>query len=229
LAFLFANGGSVLNATGTRAIFNDSAGVDALNFYTSFQNTDHSSALPSDLISPSSWGGDDFDAFEQQRVAMVVEGGWLMQYLNTFNATDPHTSVNYGVAPLPLAPDGSRADLTFTNAWGAYSHTSYPDAAWELIQYMTGSAVQTRALHNGFALPTLKKLSNDPYLQQPAVKSLFSALANGELDCYGPDDTYIHDRLNDAIASVLSGKVSASDALNNAAQLIDIALAQNGP
>lgn len=216
LAFLFANGGSVINADGTRAVFNTPAGVTALKFYTSFQREDRSSVLASSIV--PQWTGDVFDAFGRQRAAMEVEGGWLIQYLH-----DNYNSLQYGIAPLPLGPNGKRADLIYTNAWAAYSRTKYPAATWELIKYLTGQEVQRSQLENGFALPSLKMLASDPYFNKnPGVKVLFDAAQQGGYpDNYGPYDLLIHQRLDLAIASVLSGQNSEQEALDNAARQVN--------
>jgi multiple sugar transport system substrate-binding protein len=212
LAFLFANGGSVLSNDGTHAAFNNSVGVDALNYYASFQRDDASSILPSAI--GTAWSR---DAFGRQRVAMVVEGSWLIPYLQ---ANYPNT--HYGIAPLPISPSGRRANLIFTNAWSASSTTRYPDAAWELIQYMTGKTVQENVLKQGFALPSLVSLANNPYFKtHPGVKTLFAAQPYGIPDYYGPQDDFIHNRLDLAISSVLLGQASARVALDNAAQQVN--------
>jgi multiple sugar transport system substrate-binding protein len=151
-AFLLANGGSVLNKDGTQATFNNQAGVNALNFYASFIKN-NTGSLPTTVGAP--WNG---DAFGKQRAAMAIEGSWLIPYM-----TSTYPNVQYGIAPLPMSPGGKQANLTFTNAWSAYSGTKHPAAAWELIKYMTGSTVQASQLNDGFALPTLQSLSNADY------------------------------------------------------------------
>lgn len=214
LAFLFANGGSVLNHDGTQSAFNSQAGVDALNYYAGFQQ-DHSSQLASRLTDNDLT--QIYDAFWQGRTALIIEGGWLIPYLE-----QKAPSMQYGIAPLPIAPNGQRGDLIFTNAWSAYAGTRHPDAAWELIKYMTGQTVQQSVLNEGFALPTLKSLANDPYFKQhPEIKVLFDAAQYGHPDVYGPQDTYIHTMLTLAINSVLTGHATAQSALDTAAQQIN--------
>ena len=217
-AFLFANGGSVLNKDGTQAAFNNTAGVNSLNFFASFEKTG-SSVVPANV--GAGWAG---DAFGKQRGAMAIEGGWLIPYM-----TANFPGVQYGIAPLPVAPTGNRADLIYTNAWAAYSGTQHADAAWELIKYMCGQDVQASQLHAGFALPSLKSLASDPYFtQNPGVKVLFDAATYGYADNYGPDDTNIHTDLSDAIEKVFLGKADSQTALNEAAQQINTDL-QTGP
>ena len=135
-AFLLANGGAVLNKDGTQATFNNSAGVSSLEYYDSFLKK-NTGTLPTGVGAP--WNG---DAFGKQRVAMAIEGGWLIPYL-----AQQYASVQYDIAPLPTAPNGKRANLIYTNAWAGYSSTKHPEATWQLIKYMTGTDVQTSQLN----------------------------------------------------------------------------------
>lgn len=215
LAFLFAAGGSVLNAAQNKAAFDSPEAVNALNFYSSMQLQDHSSILPGSL--DATWSG---QAFGGQQVAMVIEGGWLIPY-----AASNFPSIDYGIAPLPLGPLHTRANLLFTNAWAASASTKYPEASWELIQYMTSAAVQSRVLHSGLAQPSLANFTHDPYIQQsPNIRTLFDARSYSILDYYGPQDTFIHNRLDIAIQNVLLGRMSAQEALANAAAQVDARL-----
>lgn len=213
-AFLLANGGSVLNKNGTQATFNNQVGIDTLNYYASFLKN-NTGALPTTVGAP--WNG---DAFGKQRAAMAIEGGWLIPYM-----ASTYPNVQYDIAPLPMAPTGKRANLTFTNAWSAYAGTKNPEAAWELIKYMTGSTVQTSQLNAGFALPTLKSLANaDYFTSHPGFKVLFDAASYSYADYYGPQDTAIHSDLATAIQEVMLGKQDAQTALNNAATQVNSSL-----
>jgi multiple sugar transport system substrate-binding protein len=210
-AFLLAEGGTVLNKDGTQATFNNQTAVSALNFYDSFFKN-NTGALPTTVGAP--WNG---DAFGKQRAAMVIEGGWLIPYM-----ASTYPSVQYGIAPLPMAPNGKRADLTFTNSWSASASTQHPEAAWELIKYMTGSTVQESQLNAGFALPTLKSLANAPYFtSHPDFKVLFDAAPYSYADYYGSQDATIHTDVSNAIDAVLLNKQDAQSALNDAATKVN--------
>jgi multiple sugar transport system substrate-binding protein len=167
--------------------------------------------------------GWDGEAFGKQQVAMTIEGGWLILFM-----AQTYPSVQYGIVPLPKADNGQRGNLIFTNAWAAYSQTKHPDAAWKLIQYMTGQEYQTEVLHAGFALPTIQTLSNDPYFgAHPDVKALADGAANGKADFYGPADSQIHSELANALEAVMLNKSDVQGALGTAAQNVDTWIQQN--
>jgi len=210
-AFLLQAGGSVLSKDGTQAAFNNSAGVQALQFYSSFFKN-KSGAMPTAVGAP--WNG---DAFGKERAAMVIEGGWLIPYMSS-----TYPKVQYGIAPLPVGPNGKQANLSYTNAWSASASTKHPEASWELVKYMTGSTVQESQLNSGFALPTLKSLANAPYFAaHPEFKVLFDAASYCYADYYGSQDTSIHTDLSNAIQEVLLNKQDAQTALNNAATQVN--------
>lgn len=217
-AFLFANGGQMISKDGQKAEFNNQAGVQAAQFYTSFE-LNHTGVQPSDI--GAAWDG---AAFGQQQAAMTFEGGWMIPFMS-----QQFASVQYGIAPLPKASNGQRGNLIYTNAWGASASTKHPDAAWKLIQYMTGATYQQQVLHDGFALPTIKSLANDSYFQQnPGVKVLLDGASYGHADFYGVADTEVHKDVANALQSVMLGKTSSvPDALNSAAQQVNTFIQQN--
>ncbi len=219
-AFLYGNGGTMLSSDGKTATFNSQAGVTAADFYTSFEKN-KTGIMPSDT--GAGWNG---EAFGKGQAAMAFEGGWMIPYMSS-----TYPNVQYGIAPMPKSPTGKRGNLLYTNAWGAYSGTKHPDAAWKLIQYMTGSDFQTQVLHDGFALPTLQSLANDPYFQQnPGVKVLQDGATDGVADFYGPADTQIHTQVGNALQSVMLGKSDSKSALDSAAQTVNTWIQQNvGP
>lgn len=219
-AFLFANGGQMLSSNGQQAAFNSAQGVSAATFYTSFQ-LNHTGVRPGDV--GGTWDG---DTFGEQKVAMTFEGGWMIPFMSQ---TFPN--VQYGIAPVPMAPNGKRGNLLYTNAWSAYSGTKYPDAAWKLIQFLTGAGHQGDVLHDGFALPTIKSLANDSYFQQnPGVAVLQQGADYGHADFYGAADGEVHTELANALTAIMLGKSSVQDALNTAAQNVNNWIQQNvGP
>jgi multiple sugar transport system substrate-binding protein len=69
-------------------------------------------------------------AFVAERVAMVEEGSWALK--------DILASADFrvGVAPFPAGP-ARRVTLATTDGFGIYAGTQHPDAAWELLKFLT--------------------------------------------------------------------------------------------
>jgi multiple sugar transport system substrate-binding protein len=70
-------------------------------------------------------------AFIQQRLAMVEDGSWALKDILE------NASFRIGVAPFPAGPD-KRVTLATTDGFAIYAGTKYPDAAWELVKFLTG-------------------------------------------------------------------------------------------
>jgi multiple sugar transport system substrate-binding protein len=70
-------------------------------------------------------------AFIDQRVAMVEDGSWALR-----DILDGAT-FRIGVAPLPAGP-ARRVTLASTDGFGIYANTRFPEAAWELLKFLTG-------------------------------------------------------------------------------------------
>jgi multiple sugar transport system substrate-binding protein len=216
-AFLYADGGQMLSSDGKSATFNSATGISAATYYTSFE-ANKTAVMPSDV--GAGWNG---EAFGKQEVAMTFEGGWMIPFMSS-----TYPNVQYGIAPMPIAPNGQRGNLLYTNAWGAYSGTKHPDAAWKLIEYMTGATYQRQVLDDGFALPSIQSLANDPYFtQNPGIKVLQDGAAYGHADFYGAADAEVHTQVANALQSVMLGKASVTNALNTAAQTINTWIQQN--
>ncbi len=213
-AFLFAYGGKVLNSDGKSVALNSQQAQDALTFYSSFQLTDHSSALPDTL--GATWPG---DAFGKQKAAMVIEGGWLIPYMH-----DTYPSVQYGSIKLPKGP-AKQVSLLFTNGWGCSAKTKSPDACMLFVKYMTGKVVQQQVLQSGFALPSRKDLSSDPAItSNPDVKNMWDSAPFAVAWTFGPHESKINDAQNNALQTVLLGKGTVKAALDKATQDANAAL-----
>ncbi|MCE7987947.1 MAG: sugar ABC transporter substrate-binding protein [Caldilinea sp. CFX5] len=72
-------------------------------------------------------------AFINQRVAMVEEGSWGLKEILQ------NADFRVGVAPMPIGPT-RRVTLATSDGYGIYAGTVYPDAAWALVQFLTGPA-----------------------------------------------------------------------------------------
>jgi ABC-type glycerol-3-phosphate transport system substrate-binding protein len=69
-------------------------------------------------------------AFALGRLAMVEDGSWSLKNILEV------APFRVGVAPLPAGPV-RRVTLASTDGFGIYRGTRYPEAAWELLKFLT--------------------------------------------------------------------------------------------
>jgi ABC-type glycerol-3-phosphate transport system substrate-binding protein len=69
--------------------------------------------------------------FIQERIAMVEDGSWSLKDILE------NARFRVGVAPFPAGP-ARKVTLATTDGYAIFAGTKYPDAAWELLKFLTG-------------------------------------------------------------------------------------------
>lgn len=140
--FVYQAGGTIFNPSMTKMTLNTPA---ALNGFTTYVNLyrDHVAAQPTQV--GSTWSGQSFGI---GRVAMTIEGGWL---ISSMKADWP--KISFGVAALPKGPVNADT-VTFPVGWAVSKSAKNPQAAWDLVNYMTSRKTQPRWVTGTGALPT---------------------------------------------------------------------------
>ena len=143
LAFFYGNGAQVFDAEGNPT-FNSPEAVESLDFYTNLVSSGVANT-PANLN--SGWNG---EAFGQGKAAMTIEGNWAIGYLN-----ETFPDINWGVAEIPKAPGAEdHSTLTFTECWavGANASGDKAEAAWKLVNYLTGAEGASAVAEQGFGV-----------------------------------------------------------------------------
>ncbi len=93
-------------------------------------------------------------AFITEQIAMVEDGSWALK--------DILASVNFrvGVAPLPAGPV-RRVTLATTDGFGIYAGTQNPDAAWELLKFLTSKEYGRAMAKANFLQPARASLVDE--------------------------------------------------------------------
>ena len=165
LAFHYAAGASVFNEDGSAIVFDSPEGAEALDFYYGLYR-DGLAATPADA--GAQWPG---DALAKGLGALVFEGNWVFPFLQE-NAPD----LDFGIAELPAGP-AKEMTLAFTVSFSIYSGTKVPDAAWTLVNYLTGPEGMGKWTSLGLAMPSRTVLA-DAWLAEFPEREPF--LAGGE-------------------------------------------------
>ena len=115
--------------------------------------------------------------------------------------------------------------------WGAAAQSKFPKAAAALVLFLTSRANEGAILQTGFALPSLKGMENDPFFQGSSplskiAKLLYAGASYGTPSVWGgPTNAAIQQALNAAGARAFARMQTGRQALDQACQEIDAALA----
>lgn len=139
LPFLYQAGGTIFDDEGNLA-FDSPETLAALDFYVSLAN-DGVAGAPSAV--DAGWGG---EALGNARVAMAMEGNWVINYLQ-----EQFPDLNWGVAPLPAGPAG-QATMAFTVCYGVAADNANPEESWALVNFLTGPDGAQRVASAGFGV-----------------------------------------------------------------------------
>ncbi|MEW5988617.1 MAG: ABC transporter substrate-binding protein, partial [Chloroflexota bacterium] len=146
IAFLYQAGGSVTDAEFTQMTINSPEALEAAEFYVGMI-TDGVANTPANL--DSGWNG---EAFGKARVAMAMEGNWIVPYLK-----DQFPDLSYGVTQLPAGP-GGEATMAFTVCYAMAAGSQHKEEALALINFLTGPDGMKQWTDLGLAMPTRASL-----------------------------------------------------------------------
>lgn len=217
MAFFYANGAAVFNEDG-EVVVNSPEAVEALEFYASFV-VDEIGAIPADL-GGSGWNG---EAFGRGYAAMTVEGNWAIGYLR-----NDFPEVNWGVAEIPLAPNGGRGTLTFTECWAVGGNSEHAEEAWALVNFLTGPEAAQLVATAGFGVMPARISAAEAWLESfgeefaPFVLGAEYAVAPVFPVGFGDFTTAI----DEGTTAVLTAGEDVQDVLDEAAEIAEEILAE---
>ncbi len=218
---LWGDGGSLLNASQTKATFDSAAGIKALSTWVNM--------VRAQKVAPSaSYAADgNFDgptAFASNAVAMITDGPWL--------EGEVPKNLDYGVAPYPAGSTGGSTNVGIGVAALLKTTPAEDQAGLAFIKFLASPAQGAYLTSQSGGLPSSPAQIGQPVLKQAEAGKWYSVFANnlkyGQLRPLNPQwytaSSYLFTEINDAIA----GKITPAQALATAAHEVDQALAQNG-
>jgi multiple sugar transport system substrate-binding protein len=155
----------------------DSSGCSALSTPASQASlTTWANLVKNDHISPVGQTGAEADSlFAAGKAAMELNGPWAAP---TYKAAN----VDFGIAQVPLASDGSKVTLGSIAPLAISAKTKYPAQAQEFLAYYTSKTAQEKfSLTTGYP-PLRTDMTNDAALKADAtVQTFTSQLPNAKL------------------------------------------------
>ncbi len=218
MTLVFQNGGGLADPQG-KPTFDTPEQLTALKFEKELA----SAAAPKGT--PSYTFAEIGRFFEQNKCAMVFEGGW---YVDQLSHDVPKMVNNVGILP-PLKGQGAKATqhiVGFYNPWMVYKQSKHPAEAMKFVDFM----MQKDTLKTIYESPGVgkgsvyKSLRQDPVYQKNALtKELASQVEQYAIDYWYPNNAAavgigsIGTGITDLIVNpVLTGSRAPEDALKDA-------------
>ncbi|MFC5407576.1 maltose ABC transporter substrate-binding protein [Cohnella soli] len=156
--------------------------------------------------------------FQEGKTAAVINGPWLQASLTDVN-------FEYGVAPLPLLPNGQHP-ISFSGIRGLYvnSYTKYPNAAKLFASYATNKTNLIKRFEMTKQLPPRKDLMEDPIITKDAKAAAFLEQAKYSTPMPSiPEMGNVWVPAGTALATLWNDKQDPATALNSAVDQIKTA------
>jgi multiple sugar transport system substrate-binding protein len=205
IAFLYQAGGTVANEDFTEMTLTSDEAMAATEFYVGLVEQGYAQQ-PSEL--DSGWAG---EAFGKGRAAMAMEGNWIVPFL-----ADQFPDLNYGVTQLPAGEQ--EATMAFTVCYGVPA--DIPDdrkeAAFEVVNYLTGPEGMKAWTDLGLAMPTRQSL-RDQWLEQfPDLQPFLDGADNAYAWQFIPGFQDVLDTVNNGLQQAFVGTMLPEQVLEEA-------------
>lgn len=183
--YILQNGGDVYDNDKEEVIFNAAEAVEGLKY---FYNLIKEGYAREPRAMGEGWNG---DAFAREKVAMTVEGGWMIPFLDT-----AAPNLDYEIAKLPKGKQ--EATMLFSVAYSMGRNTKHPKEAVEFIKFMTGPEAQMLMVKTGLGLPTRKSL-NEKFIEiHPTKKAMIEMAQFGRAYNFGKQGLKVAGQLGKA-------------------------------
>jgi multiple sugar transport system substrate-binding protein len=201
-AFVLAAGGKLISDDGSKVALNSPEGQQALDYYYGLYK-DGVASTPTDT--GTQWPG---DAFIKKKAAVVFEGNWVFPAIKK-DAPD----MKFGIAEMPAGPKG-KGTFAFTVSYSINAKTQQKEAAWTLVNYLTGPDGMKKWTSLGLAMPSRKSLESEWLSTFKEREPFLKAGAYAQPWQLGPGGQEINDKVvTPDLQAVFAGKMTTRDAL----------------
>ncbi|MDD2971326.1 MAG: sugar ABC transporter substrate-binding protein [Lachnospiraceae bacterium] len=111
---------------------------------------------PSPAIQQAMAGTNDSEPFLSGRIAMAIEGGWILNGLNEL-------PFKTGVAAIPIGADENVRDVLYTDPYFVMKDSKHPKEAFEFIKFMAGKEMQEQMIKDSEGNPPASTLALGTY------------------------------------------------------------------
>jgi multiple sugar transport system substrate-binding protein len=200
LAFIYAQGGSLLTEDNSAAAIDSPASVAAVQWYLDLVK--NGQAMTATQLGDG-WCG---EALGKGDVAIAFEGGWLKGAMdNDFPDT------NWAFAEMPAGSAG-KATISYTAAYGINPDSDSKDAAWVVMQYLTGPDGMQIWTEGGIAVPSRSDVPVPEGFEVIVAGGAYAKPGSGFMPEYGGADS-VQTTFQDAFVVEITEETYGADAV----------------
>ena len=146
-AWIWSNGGEILNEKKTQCLLNSPQAIEALQFFLNFKTAYH--------VTPSyeKSGQDLPELFYTGKIAMAGSNSFLRGLIRKYAP-----SIRWGVVYYPARQ--RRATRYFGDGYCISSQTRYPEECWKFLKFLTKEGMETEAKLTSLYIPSRKSIAN---------------------------------------------------------------------
>jgi multiple sugar transport system substrate-binding protein len=162
--------------------------------------------------------------FIQQRLAMMVNGRWVVPLLRKEAAFD------WDVVPFPAGPSGSHVGID-SSGYAMAAQSKHPKEAWQLIEFLSSRAAQEAVTRSGLIIPARRDVAESSLFLSRTEKPVHGQVFLEAIDTGIPTQSHprwneLSEELNLALEPVWDGKQSANAAMKKVQPVINTLLAE---
>lgn len=163
--FLWANGGEILSADQKKAVFNEPAGVEALQFVCDLVRKEKVTES-----NPTAYDREGLqELFKSGKLAMMITGPWFWGMLE-----QEVPDLEYGIAPIPAHK--KQVTMAVTDNLILFKSCALKDAAWKFVEFFYRPELRQRWAQTFGMLPELKEVAESDFIRRSAQWSTFMKL-----------------------------------------------------
>jgi multiple sugar transport system substrate-binding protein len=210
--WLWQAGGDVLTEDATDIAFTSPEAKEAAEFYIGLREYS-----PPDYLNSNSYDGRV--AFATGKVGMYMAGSW---FAGTLIGEFPKLAGKWATAPLPEGEAGCATTIAGDNLV-LFDGSENKDAAWLWIEYLSkpeNMALWTFGEKESTLLPPRTELleSSELVEKKPVLEGFADAMKCGVVGKSNPKGPQIEEALNEQLGKAMYGDITASEALDIAAE-----------
>jgi len=173
LAFIYAEGGSILSDDMTTDTIDSPETKAAVQWYMDLVK--NGQAMTAAQLGDG-WCG---EALGKGDVAIAFEGGWLKGALDT-----DFPDTKWAFAEMPAGSAG-KVTITYTAAYAIAADSENKDAAWVVMQYLTGPEGMQKWTEGGIAIPSRSDVPTPEGFEAIVAGAEYAKPGSGFIKGYG--------------------------------------------